>query len=208
MMKKLMMFSSIFILLFVCAGSTSRAALIFSDNFDSYTPGIPWLTWAGTNWSVSDGSVDLIGEGTSWNLIPGHGLYVDMDGSTNDAGKITSILISMNPGDYILSYDVAGNQRDGGDDSVIVQVGGGSLVDTTTTAGQNAPFTTISIPFTIGTAIAASISFDGVGSDNVGLLLDNVAINSVENIIPAPGAILLGSIGISLVGLLRRRGKL
>jgi hypothetical protein len=200
--KKTLTLFVVFCMLSLCAGS-SRAALIFSDNFDSYTAGIPWP--GGGQWTVTDPSVDLIGEGTSWDLIPDNGLYLDMDGSSGNAGTIESISIDLLPGDYILSFDLAGNQRQAGDDSVIVQVGGGSLVNATETRGESDPFTTVSISFNVATATSATISFNGVGGDNKGVLLDNVALNSVENIIPAPGAILLGSIGVGIVGWLRRR---
>jgi hypothetical protein len=200
--KKTLIICAVFCMLSLCT-SSSKAALIFFDDFDSYTAGVPWP--GGGNWTVTEQSVDLIGEGTSWDLIPGNGLYLDMDGSTGNAGTIESISIALAPGDYTLSYSVAGNQRDAGDDSVIVQIGGGSLLNATTTAGQSAPFTTVSLPFTVATATSATISFNGVGGDNIGVLLDNVAINSVENIIPAPGAILLGGIGVGIVGWLRRR---
>jgi hypothetical protein len=200
--KKTLTIFAVFCMLSLCAGS-SRAALIFFDDFDSYTAGIPWP--GEVNWTVTEQSVDLIGAGTSWDLLPGNGLYLDMDGSTGNAGSIESINIALAPGDYILSYDVAGNHRNGGNDSVNILIGGGSLLNATTMAGENAPFTTVSLPFTVATATSATIIFDGIGGDNVGVLLDNVAINSVDGKIPAPGAVILGSIGVGVVGWLRRR---
>jgi hypothetical protein len=134
-------------MLLVCAG-TSRAGLIFFDDFDSYTYG---LNWPGEgNWTVSlpvDGTVDMIGAGGYWDLIPGNGLYLDMDGSTGNAGKITSIPLSLAPGEYVLDFDFAGNQRGGGFDEMIVQVGGGSLLDFILGASDGIPLTTFTSAF-------------------------------------------------------------
>jgi hypothetical protein len=206
-MRKVTISCSMFVLLFICAGSTSRAGLVFFDDFNSYTAGVPWPGEG--NWTVIEGSVDLIGEGTSWDLQPGNGLYIDTDGSTENAGTIESIGIDLAAGYYVLSYDVAGNQRNAGDDSFEVQVGNGSLVNTTTTMGQSAPFTKVSIPFTVFTATTATISFNGLGGDDIGLLLDNVTLATVDvAIVPVPGTALLGAFGIGFVGLLRKRGIL
>jgi hypothetical protein len=199
--KKTLTLVVVFCTLSLCAGS-SRAALIFFDDFDSYTAGVPWP--GNANWAVSDGSVDLIGAGTSWDLLPGNGLYLDMDGSTGDAGKVTSNSIALAPGDYVLSFDIAGNQRNGRDDIVLVEVSG-LLTGSVSSISSGLPFTTINMPLNVASATSATISFEGVGGDNVGALLDNVALNSVDGKIPAPGAILLGGIGVGIVGWLRRR---
>jgi hypothetical protein len=191
-------------MLSICAES-SKADLVFYDGFDSYSFQIPWSGEG--NWTATEASVDLIGTGSPWDLLPGNGLYLDMDGSTNNAGTIESIGIALAPGDYSLIFDLAGNQRGdrGGDfDSVIVQVTG--FVDETfSDIPYDAPFTTVSIPFTVATATMTKIIFNGLGGDNCGVLIDNVGIDM--NILPAPGAVVLGSLGLSFAGWKLRRRK-
>ena len=107
-MKKTLIICAVFCMLSLCTGS-SKAALIFSDDFDSYTAGIPWPGEG--NWTVTEASVDLIGEGTSWDLLPGNGKYLDMDGSTGNAGTIESISIALAPGDTFQRDRVLSRKR-------------------------------------------------------------------------------------------------
>ena len=58
--------------------SLTHAATIFSDNFDAYLPDqLNWLPPAASGWVVTDGTVDLHGAGGSYDVLPGHGSYVD-----------------------------------------------------------------------------------------------------------------------------------
>jgi hypothetical protein len=193
-MKKRMVFSALLCVYVV----TPAMADIFFDDFNSESIGLNYSSFA--NWDVSDGSVDVIGVDSSWNWFPAYGRYVDMDGSTGNAGKITTkVSFDLAPGTYTLSFDLAGNQRQGADDTVIVQVDMGSLFNRSYTLSASTPFTTFTEMFTVGAATSAKLSFEGVGGDNVGMLLDNVRLT------PVPGAVLLGMLGLSVAGIRLRK---
>src|SRR5512134_1207510 len=88
----------------------SDAVPLFSDNFDSETLALNYNAFA--NWTVSDGTVDLIGNPAFFDLLPGNGRYVDLDGSTSNAGVMTSSALSLTGGvTYDLTFSLAGSQR-------------------------------------------------------------------------------------------------
>jgi len=177
--------------------------VLLSDDFNAESVGLNYNSFA--NWNVTDGTVDLIGVGSSWNWFPAYGRYVDMDGSTGNAGKMTTqAVFDFEPGyEYTLSFDLAGNQRPGHppSDTVIVQVALGSILNKSYSLTTYDPFTTFTEAFTVGAPTSGSLSFDGVGGDNVGMLLDNVSLT----VVPVPGAVLLGVLGLGAVGLKLRK---
>lgn len=209
-MKKLTIICVMFSLLSVSAG-VSRAALIFFDDFNSENSGTGngianYDSFA--NWSVVYGAVDLLG-GSYWgHLQPAsYGLFVDTDGSTGVPGSMESDPLVLLPGEYVLGFDLAGNQRIAGPDMVGVGVidGGGPLLSTTITLADDVPFTPYALSFNVPSTTSAWIAFAGLtAGDNAGLLLDNVSVS----LVPAAGSILLAGVGVALVGWLRRRRTL
>lgn len=196
---------SVFVLVAGLLAAPASAAPTFFDSFDGENGGVAKLNYTGfANWTVSNGTVDLIGN-AYFDLQPGNGLYVDLDGSTKDAGKITSVPINLVQGTYKLSFKLAGNLRNYDTlDTVAVQVNMGGLLDKVYTLAKDAPFTLVEETLVVSGPTAVTLSFEGSGGDNVGMLLDDVAIS----VIPAPGALMLGGIGVSLAGWLRRRRSL
>jgi hypothetical protein len=194
--------------LLFCA-TQARASVLLSDNFNSENGGNPTLNYAGfANWTVGagigGGTVDLIGNGY-FDFLPGNGLYVDLDGSTYVAGQLISNL-NFAPGTYTLQFDLAGNQRDGGLETVVVTMGNFS---TSLTPAEFDPFTTHTYTFT---TTGGQLSFyDSTSNDNIGALLDNVSVSTATSAVPEPGSLTLLSLGVATMGaftwMKRRKAK-
>lgn len=186
---------------------SAQAAPIFSDNFNGENGGVGQLNYGGfANFAISSGTVDLIGNGF-FDFLTGNGLYVDLDGSTGDAGLMSANPLALGPGNYVLSFDLAGSQR-GTTELVTINVFGalsasyGSLL--VAKLGSD-PFATVFLPFTLLTGDSIRFSFSNAGGDNVGALLDNVALNATA--VPEPTTLLLMGSGIGLLSRrFRRRG--
>ncbi len=204
---------TILTLLILCTGSLTAMAntTMFFDDFNQESIGLKYNSFS--NWNVvpNEGTVDVIGVGSGWNYFPDYGRYVDMDGSSGDAGIIeTKAQFNLVAGvTYQLSFDLAGNQRGSQQDAVTVQVNMGDILNSNISLAYNAPFQNFVETFSVADNTSATISFAGFGGDNVGMLLDNVKLEAVNcpapAAVPAPGAILLGSLGSALAGMIRKR---
>jgi hypothetical protein len=203
MMKKLI---AALVLSVLLAGTSMASPTVFSDNFDSYGYALNW--GGGGVWSVTGGTVDLIGDGTPYPLLPpGNGKYVDLDGNGQPGVLATQATFTLMPGiTYKLSFDLAGNQGTGPagyspTDTVTVAFGPAAIAPIVVPWNQPMQTYTVYVP---GDGNSYAISFqNGLDGDRQGALLDNVSLT-----IPAPGAVLLGSLGVGLVGWFRRRRAL
>jgi len=157
--------------------STAQATTIFSDNFDANVLGLDTVP---TGWTVTDGTVDIIGDGY-FDFIPGSGKYIDLDGSVNDAGVLTKSLLLTAGLTYTATFDLAGNHRNSSPETVpgILGVGLGNVSNTFSLA-QNDGWTSFSLTFTPVVTGSYILSFGNSGGDNIGMLLDNVVVSVPE----------------------------
>lgn len=188
------------------AATTAQANIIFTDTFD--TTGGSILNWnGGANWTVQNGTVDLVRSGEfSIDCLGNTGHCVDMDGSSGQAGEILSRNLGpLAAGNYEFSYWLSGNQRVASQLDIVVALslgGGGILSSAVHTFLGSDGWQQYTQTFTLTSVTdPVLLDFSGLFGDNIGAVLDNVELRSV----PEPGTLGLLGLGLAAVGLSRRR---
>jgi hypothetical protein len=188
--------------------SVTHAATIFSDNFDSYAPDqLNWVPPGLSGWTVTGGSVDLHGAGGGYDVLPGNGSYVDLDGSTFASGLFSNNVNLTGGTTYRLSFDLSGSQRGIHTDTVDVNFGSATasyLLNSTD------PFSTFTLNFTPSSDGVYSLSYLNAGGDNRGAFLDNVSVSSVPGAVsnvPEPETYTMLLAGLAMMALVARRRR-
>ena len=206
-MKKMFLGS---VALAVCFTGTSLfASTIFSENFESATPGLS-QTSAGQFTAINGTNIDVVAASNGWGSLvvaPESGNVVDLGGSGgNSYGDLQSSVITLKPGSYDFSFDLVGSQRGittTTDVFVAPVVPGTDLYSNFFTLGTSDKTVTNAL-LTVGTTEQVTINFvlTETGNPNIGSLLDNVEITST----PEPSSLLLlGSGLVALAGFARRK---
>jgi hypothetical protein len=181
-------------LLLATTAISAHAATVFSDNFDANALS---LNSTPTGWAVTQGTVDTIGDSNFFDFLPGNGRYIDLDGSTGDAGVLSKVFSFTAGTKYTVSFDLAGNMRNAGNDIVDVNFG---TTSTTYTLSSTDGFANHSLAFLPSISGNYVLSFGDRGADNMGALLDDVKV-----VTPIPAAIWLFASG--LAGLMAAKRK-
>lgn len=182
------------------AGANAASTTVFYDNFNHDALGLNSTPYG---WDVTDGSVDTIGKADFFDLLPGNGHYIDLDGSTGQAGTMSRTFSGLADGAYTLSFDLAGNQRAPGKEDVLVSFGGTSGEYT---PGELKGFTQHQLT---GYAVngVLTLSFHDLSADNMGALLDRVKITTQVSQVPEPASPALLLAGLGAIGFAARRRK-
>ena len=195
----------------------AQASVLLSDDFNADAAATA-LNFNGLlNWTVADGTIDYIRSGDfGISCAGGSGGCLDMDGSTGNAGRITSTQsFALASGfNYALNVLLSGNQRGGGADSV--KIGMINLVtgaEYFMLAGPLAPAdpfaaSTLNFSSSIG-AGNWNIFIEGVGGDNAGAILENVTLRDspIGTAVPEPATLLLTGLALCGIGAPRRRAR-
>ena len=160
-----------------CEGGQGGApGLVFHDDFNAENHGVSSVNYTALRrWRVVAGSVDLVGSYPFDLLSPGHGLYLDLDGATNHAATLRSrAALELEPGEYRLSFVLAGPQRQCALNVVHVRLGA-LYAEAFARAAFDAPVR-IARRIRVDAPASAHLEFRHEGGDNFGLLLDDVEL--------------------------------
>lgn len=158
----------------------AAAGIVFTSDFESDSLA---LNTTPAGWTVSNGTVDVVGPGF-FGTVCGNGTRcVDMDGSTSNAGDMSRTFMATAGYSYLLSWDMNGNSRGAGDDTMTVSVGGTSKMYT---LNANTALAGYSLNWVANASGLQTVMFSHAGGDNFGILLDNVVLTETASAIPEP----------------------
>ncbi|MDJ1185762.1 PEP-CTERM sorting domain-containing protein [Roseofilum casamattae] len=190
------------------ATSASAQTILLEDSFNTENGGVGTINYFDfANWNVVDGSVDLIGNGFH-DWFPSQGLFLDLDGSTYNAGTVVSkTAFTFNPGQVVeLSFGLLGqNPGDKHAQNNNLTVSLGNLF-TETFSVVDAGF--ITRQFSVEELTTANLVFDHAGGDNGGLALDDITLAVIEpsRSVPEPSSV-LGLLALSALGVCSLRQR-
>lgn len=183
----------------LCALQAHADTQVFADTFGANALG---LNAVPNGWAVTDGTVDIIGANafnSLYDVMPGSGRYIDLDGSTGDAGVLSRSFAVTNKQRYWVAFELAGNHRNSDVESVAVNFGSAAHAFS---LGQNAGWTVFGMSFVAHSTGMASLSFSNAGGDDVGMLLRTV---HVVTAVPEPETYPLLLAGLAAVAFISRR---
>jgi len=179
--------------LVVVGTSWADPTVLLEDNFDNEVLRADATTLA--NWTVFGGYVDVIGANaagteTLEDVLPGNGCYIDLDGTSGNAGWLVSNQAFYFASDtmYTVTFSLAGNNvvdRDASDSDRVEFGLSSSAALKTWEVARGVPFGTVSLDFW-GMGYTESLVFrnklglydDSGARDYAGPKIDNVVLTA------------------------------
>jgi hypothetical protein len=154
------------------------ALVVFLSDLNSENGGQGAVNWTEfEDWVVTDGCVDLHGNGFI-DVWPNNGLYIDLDGTCSAGGTIEmKEELAFEPGDYVLEFWLAGNNRINRPDTVLVRLG--AMHEEEIIMQRRDPFRHFEREFSVVEETTAKLSFQNYGGDDRGALLDLVRVRRI-----------------------------
>jgi hypothetical protein len=161
--------------------SAQANTILLKDTFDKENGGAGRLNYTSlAQWKITKGSVDLIGK-RLYDFYPGHGLYLDLDGTTRQAGTLESKKeFILAAGTYELRFDLGNNPGHPSPNTMEVRLG--TAYKESFTRQGKVPLETVIRTFSVATPTSGSLIFEHAGGDNGGLVLDNVRLTQLAPI--------------------------